>query len=82
MRNQCRGQRKSLSVQLNSRPVRRTELKKKVSNVSFSGYGNVPGPPPPSQPLLNTLDFILMNLTNRWLKSMISEIVRSVLSGY
>ena len=39
MRNQS-----VLSVQLNSRPVRRKELKTKVSNVSFSGYGNVSGP--------------------------------------
>ena len=36
MRGQCNGQRKSLTVQLNSRPVRRIELYTKVCTVDES----------------------------------------------
>ena len=37
MRNQCRGQRKYLTVQLNSWPVRRKELKTNVCDANFLG---------------------------------------------
>ena len=38
MRRQCHGQRKSLYVQLNLRPVRRTELYTKVCTEQYGPY--------------------------------------------